>query len=287
MPLYRCGYEIDIEAESPEEAARRAYYDMTDPAGLPPALQVRQHCPGGPESGEAVLIDLSEVLSPGQADETVQTGTSGPPVTPHELYWAYPDCDLLPCEPPGEQESFAAFLARIGDPYRAAGDGLFGFLLSELGDEPATSQDRQECLRRLCRAIGELETVRARLAAELRDDHPQRNRRQTDERAPPLPPQRAWLIVELDWEHAGEVCSPRGERPRPKLFYEKERAEAERRRLCQEFFQAQTPARFGVDFESCFWDRLAGVDYDPEAVTWDELREAGFPDPYYVLEVEA
>ena len=92
---------------------------------------------------------------------------AGPPVTPHELYWAYPDSDLLPFAPPGEQESFEAFTARIGDPYQVAGDGLFGFLVSELGDEPATYQDRSECLRRLRKAIGDLETVRARLAGAV------------------------------------------------------------------------------------------------------------------------
>ena len=166
MPLYRCTYEIDIEVdtESPEEAARRAYHYMTAPASLPPALQVIERRPGGTALGETVLIDLSELLSSPQ-EEAQQPG--GPPVTPHELYCAYPEGDLLPFAPPREQESFEALTARIGDPYQAAGDGLFEFLVSELGDEPATYEDRNECLRRLRKAIGDLETVRARLAGAI------------------------------------------------------------------------------------------------------------------------
>lgn len=40
MPSYRCIYEIDIDADSPEEATREAFSCMVDPASLPPVLDV-------------------------------------------------------------------------------------------------------------------------------------------------------------------------------------------------------------------------------------------------------
>ena len=42
-----------------------------------------------------------------------------------------------------------------------------------------------------------------------------------------------------------------------------------------------------MDFYGYLWERTEEPDFDHSAVTWDELREAGFPDPYYVLEVTA
>lgn len=102
----------------------------------------------------------------------------------------------------------------------------------------------------------------------------------------PEPPQRAWLIVEVGWEHNDEFTFQEGEFPRKKLYYKREEAEAECRRLCEEFFQAQTPEEFEVDFVGFLWERMAKPGFDHRMVTWDELRKAGFPDPFHVLEVQ-
>ncbi len=40
MPCYRVIYEIDVDAESPEDAAREAFSCMVDPESLPPILSV-------------------------------------------------------------------------------------------------------------------------------------------------------------------------------------------------------------------------------------------------------
>jgi hypothetical protein len=40
MPLYRCVYENDIEADSPREAAKQCYEIMRDPESMPPIIDV-------------------------------------------------------------------------------------------------------------------------------------------------------------------------------------------------------------------------------------------------------
>lgn len=91
------------------------------------------------------------------------------------------------------------------------------------------------------------------------------------------PPQQAWVIMELGWEYNDEFTYPEGEFLRTKMFLDKASAEAECQRLCAEFFAAETPDEFEVDYE-CF--HLA--ERDPSTVTWDELRVAGFLDPFSV-----
>ncbi|MFO1045222.1 MAG: hypothetical protein U0941_25885 [Planctomycetaceae bacterium] len=90
-------------------------------------------------------------------------------------------------------------------------------------------------------------------------------------------PQQAWVILELGWEYNDEFTYPEGEFLRSNMFLNKAAADAECERLCIEFFAAQTPEDFEVDLEGY---RLA--DRDPATVTWEELRAAEFPDPYYV-----
>ena len=105
--------------------------------------------------------------------------------------------------------------------------------------------------------------------------------------APPLPPpQRAWVIAEVGWEYNDEFTYAEGAFPRTQLYFDKAHADAECERLCVEFNAAETPAEFEVDFTTYF-DEAAHRDFDEHAVTWEALRERGFPDPYYVLELDA
>lgn len=88
--------------------------------------------------------------------------------------------------------------------------------------------------------------------------------------------------MELGWEYNDEFTYPEGEFLRSNMFLNKASADAECERLCVEFFAAETPEGFEVDLEGY---HLA--DRDPATVTWDELRAAGFPDPYFVQLVHA
>ena len=92
-----------------------------------------------------------------------------------------------------------------------------------------------------------------------------------------IAPQEAWVITELGWQYNDEVSSPEGEFLRTKMFLDKAAAEAECQRLCAEFFAAETPDEFEVDLEGF---HLA--ERDRSTITWDELRAAGFPDPFSV-----
>ena len=103
---------------------------------------------------------------------------------------------------------------------------------------------------------------------------------------PPPIPQRAWVIVELGWEYNDEFMYAEGEVPRTTLFFDQALADAECQRLCAGFFTAETPAEFEVDFASYF-DEAEYRGFEEHAVTWEALREWGFPDPYYVLELGA
>ena len=105
--------------------------------------------------------------------------------------------------------------------------------------------------------------------------------------APALPPpQRAWVISEVGWEYNDEFTYAEGAFPHTQLFFEKALADTECQRLCTEFFAAETPAEFEVDFAT-YYDESIGREFDEHAVTWEALRERGFPDPYYVLELDA
>ena len=105
--------------------------------------------------------------------------------------------------------------------------------------------------------------------------------------APPSsPPQQAWVIAEVGWEYNDEFTYAEGAFPRTQLFFEKALADAECQRLCTEFFAAETPAEFEADFATYF-DEATHRDFDEHTVTWEALRERGFPDPYYALELGA
>lgn len=97
----------------------------------------------------------------------------------------------------------------------------------------------------------------------------------------PLPsvPAQAWIIVALGWEYNDEFTYPDGCYPESKVYFDRQVAETECRRLCDEFFVAQSPQEFEADF--------ASYDVDPETGTWSDLQSAGFPDPFYVQELES
>ena len=98
---------------------------------------------------------------------------------------------------------------------------------------------------------------------------------------PATEPPRAWIIVALNWEYNDEFSFVEGESPQTDLFYDQSTAETACRRLCDEFFNAQTPAELEFDWDTYFYPD----DFDEEALTWAEARAAGFPDPYHVLEL--
>ena len=77
---------------------------------------------------------------------------------PHIIYEAYPDHDLLPIEPPGPQEKIGQFKERAEN----AEDTLFLFLCREADDEI----DAREYVRRLDRAIGDIQRVRRAFRGE-------------------------------------------------------------------------------------------------------------------------
>lgn len=52
--LYRVVYVIDVNAPSPDDAARKTYGIMSDPSSQPPVLEVIDHV------GNATKVDLSE-----------------------------------------------------------------------------------------------------------------------------------------------------------------------------------------------------------------------------------
>ena len=100
------------------------------------------------------------------------------------------------------------------------------------------------------------------------------------------PPQQAWVIAEVGWEYNDEFTYAEGAFPRTQLYFDKTQADAECERLCAEYFAAETPAEFEADFATYF-DEATHRDFDEHTVTWEALRERGFPDPYYVLKLSS
>lgn len=82
-------------------------------------------------------------------------------VAPQIIYKGYPEADLLPIDPPTPAERIGAFKLRAED----AGDTLFLFLCREADD----NIDAAEFLRRLDRAINDIEHVRKAVASLIED----------------------------------------------------------------------------------------------------------------------
>jgi hypothetical protein len=98
------------------------------------------------------------------------------------------------------------------------------------------------------------------------------------------PIQQAWIIIGVNWEYNDEYTYPDGEQALPKVYLDQKAAEAECQRLCQQFFEQATPLDWEVDFVE--YEPELPDDVSEETVTWDQLRQAGFPEPYYVQEME-
>lgn len=94
-------------------------------------------------------------------------------------------------------------------------------------------------------------------------------------------PEQAWIILEQQWEHSDEFFVPEGEHAHCDLYYSESAAADECRRLNEEFFTTEPPIDYRDEMEGYLDPEI----YDPETVTWDQLREAGYPGPYRVLEL--
>ncbi len=69
MPTYRVVYEIDVEEETPEAAAREAYACMRDPESMPPAFDVIPWTDNVPpdftcDMPGVITVDLNELGTP-------------------------------------------------------------------------------------------------------------------------------------------------------------------------------------------------------------------------------
>ena len=91
-------------------------------------------------------------------------------------------------------------------------------------------------------------------------------------------PKQAWIILEQDWEHNDEFNVPQGEFAHLQLYYSESEAAEECLRLNEEFFATEPPTDFRDEMESY----LEPDTYDPEEVTWDQLRAAGYRGPFRV-----
>ncbi len=91
-------------------------------------------------------------------------------------------------------------------------------------------------------------------------------------------PKKAWIILEQGWQHNDEFYAPEGELTHPELYYCQSEAAAECLRLNEEFFVTEPPTDFRDEMESY----LEPNTYDPEEVTWDQLRAAGYRGPFRV-----
>lgn len=92
-------------------------------------------------------------------------------------------------------------------------------------------------------------------------------------------PKQAWVILQQGWENNDEATySAEGSYVCGTVYYDKDAADTECDKLRKEFFERETPEEFGADFSN--------YDLDEDA-TWEELCKAGFPDPYWVVELNA
>jgi hypothetical protein len=91
-------------------------------------------------------------------------------------------------------------------------------------------------------------------------------------------PQQAWIIVEQNWEHNDEFFVPKGESAHFTLFYSEVEAQTECQRLGDEFFAKEPPEDYLDEMETY----LGADSYDPDKVTWDQLRAGGYQGPFRV-----
>ena len=77
---------------------------------------------------------------------------------------------------------------------------------------------------------------------------------------------------------------PEGQSPLGQIYYDRAQADAECQRLCAAFYARATPEEFEVDLTDY-------PDFDPDsdesAITWEDLRAAGYPPPFTVQRLTA
>lgn len=99
------------------------------------------------------------------------------------------------------------------------------------------------------------------------------------------PPPRAWIIMEADWEFNDQYSYADGERAGGTLYYDRPAAEAECRRLNEEFYARETPDEFQLDWTLYFPGDLPDGKSEDE-ITWADVKAAGtWRDPYWIREL--
>ncbi len=98
------------------------------------------------------------------------------------------------------------------------------------------------------------------------------------------PPPRAWIVIEENWEYNDEFTYSVGELAHDALYYDRAAAEAACRNCNADFYRHQSPDDFGLDWSLYFPDGLPGDKLECD-VTWDEVKAAGWTDPYFLREL--
>jgi len=86
------------------------------------------------------------------------------------------------------------------------------------------------------------------------------------------------------WEHNDEISYASGELAHATLYYAQDAAETACQQLNDEFYAEQTPAEFDLDWQLYFPDGWPD-ELDVDAVTWDQVKAAGWSDPYFLREL--
>lgn len=107
---------------------------------------------------DVTYATLKNTLSAAQRDKKNKTGEmTNNPLTPKEVYDAYPAADLLNVDQPNVSETFHDYINRQGkQQIRECGDTLFAFLIFELAD----AEGRYEAIHMLDRALDDILHVR-------------------------------------------------------------------------------------------------------------------------------
>lgn len=82
-----------------------------------------------------------------------------------------------------------------------------------------------------------------------------------------------------DWEYNDEFWSAANVvHPVGKFHTDRAKAEEVCQKLCEEFLGGNSPQDCEIN-----WDEF---DLDPATATWEDLYEAGFEAPYFLMELE-
>lgn len=106
-----------------------------------------------------------------EVDQAKKDAQMSEPVTPREVYDAYPDVDLLPVSPPRVGETWKSWRRRSDWRSPPCGDSLFQFVCNELADAADEDEEeqlppRETAIRRIDRGIADLLAVRTAISGE-------------------------------------------------------------------------------------------------------------------------